>query len=106
VIVWKVIHSKDGIETVYLVNAESSREARAQVLDTLYERNHPVDPPYPQEMIDNDPFRLLAHTQRHGVDWTDAALCRMHGCSVGATQFAPDSPYRLYALNTKTGEMS
>lgn len=104
--VWKVVHAKDGIETVYLVSAETRREAETAVLDTLYQRTFPIDPPYTPEQLDNDPFGLLAHVNMYGTDRTNGWICKTHGCSVSASVFNPDPPYRLYALNTKTGEMT
>lgn len=104
--IWKVIHAKDGVETVYLVSADTSREAITAVLDSLYQRTFPIDPPYPPERLANDPFGLLAHVNRHGTSRTNAWLCKTHGCSVSASPFNADAPYRLYAFNTRTGEMS
>lgn len=104
--IWKVIHCKDNVETVYLVGADTRRAAETAVLDTLYQRTFPIDPPYTPEQLENDPFGLLAHVQRHGTERTNAWLCKTHGCSVSASLFNADAPYRLYALNTKTGEMT
>lgn len=104
--IWKVVHAKDGVETVYLVEADSSRGARRAVLDSLYQRTFPLEKPYTPEQLANDPFKLLAHVNTHGTDRTDAWICKTNGCSVSAQPFTADAPYRLYAFNTKTGEMS
>jgi len=106
VTIWKVIHAKDGVETVYLVSADSRREAETAVLDTLYQRTFPVEPPYTPEELQNDTFGLKQHVAIHGTDRTNGWLCKMHSCSMSASPFLADEPYRLYALNTKTGEMS
>ena len=103
---FKVVHRKDNVETVYLVTAESKRQAQTLVLDTLYERNHPVDPPYTAAELDRDPFGLKQHTMDHGVDWSDAALCKRNGCTIGATPWSAEVPYRLYALDLRTGAMT
>lgn len=97
--IYKVTHAKDGIETVYLVSADSSRDACTQVLDTLYNRVwfHKED----LERLANDPFGLLAAGQRH--EWTNKALTDRHGCTIGAVEFNPDPPYKLYEINTRTG---
>lgn len=102
--VFKVVYTKDNVETVYLVAAETSRKARAAVLDTLYERRHF---PYAGQNVDlsNDHFGLKRHVVEHGSEWTDYALMRDHGCSCSATSWSLEEPYRLYALNTATGEM-
>lgn len=103
---FKVTHHKDNVETVYLVTAESSRAARSAVLDTLYQRNHPVDPPYSEARMENDPFGLLRHVQDHGLDWSDAALCTRNDCRISATPWSADVPYRLYSLDLRTGAMT
>lgn len=100
--IFKVVHTKDDIETVYLVSAKSSRAAKTAVLDTLYERRHRIREPLTAEQKDRDVFGLL---DEFG-NWTDAALCKQNNCSMSAQPYVPDAPYRLYAFNTKTGEMS
>jgi len=35
----------------------------------------------------------------------DAALMRHHGCSIGAAPWQPAEPYRLYAIDVRTGAM-
>jgi len=104
--VFKVVHAKDGVETVYLVHACSGREASSLVLDSLYQRTFPIDPKYTQEQLDNDPFGLLAHVNMYGTDRTNRWLMQTHGCSISAAPFQPDPPYRLYVLDTRTGEVS
>lgn len=77
--VFKVVHAKDGVETVYLVTALSSRDAKRKLLDELY----------------------------GGLDqWTPYKICREHRCAVNAQPFRPDPSYKLYSINTKTGEMT
>lgn len=100
--VFRVIHAKDGIETVYLVSALSTREAVTEVLDMLYDRRffRAEDP----KRLENDPFGLLAAGQ-HG-SWTNSKLMKDHGIGISAAEFVPATPYKLYSLNTKTGEMS
>jgi hypothetical protein len=98
--VWKVIHAKDGVETVYLVAASSSREAEGLVLDEFYEREHPIH--WTPEEKARDVLGLMLPTGT----WTNYALCKQHKCSINAVPFAPDPPYRLYAIDTKTGAMS
>lgn len=100
--IWKVVHVKDGVETVYLISADTRREAESTVLDSLYERQHCIE--IAPERLANDPFGLLAASQTQS--WTNYALCKQHGCSVSATPFTAVAPYKLYAINTKTGEMS
>lgn len=102
--VFKVTHSKSNIETVFLVKADSSRDAQTKVLDSLYERSHTVDMKLTPERIAGDTFGLLQASQHSS--WTNAALCKHHGCSVGVVPWDDEEPYRLYALNTQTGEMS
>jgi hypothetical protein len=99
--IFKVVHAKDGVETVYLVRANSSRDAVTQVLDTLYDRHffRKEDP----ERLANDPFGLLAAGQVG--TWTNTKVMRDHGIAVGVSLFEPDPPYKLYTLDTKTGEM-
>lgn len=99
--VWKVTHVKDSVETVYLVHATSSRDAKTQVLDQLYERRHRIREPLTAEQRDRDVFGLM---DEFG-DWTNRKLCEMHDCSVSAQPFAPNPPYKLYTFNTHTGEM-
>jgi len=100
--VWKVVHKKGTVETVYLVRALGQRDAVTQVLDTLYERNffRKEDP----KRLANDPFGLLAAGQ-HG-SWTNAKLIRDHGISISASLFQPDPPYKLYTLNLATGTIT
>lgn len=97
-IIWKVVHKKDTLETVYLVSAIGEREAKTLVLDTLYDRTHPIT--WTPEELANDPFGLKVST---GM-WTNYALCKQNQCSVAATPWRPDV-YKLYTLDTKTGEM-
>ena len=82
--VWKVIHKKDDIETVYLVSACSRREAETIVLDSLFDRTHPIT--WTPEELANDPFGLKVST---GF-WTNYALCKQHVCSVNATLYQRD----------------
>jgi hypothetical protein len=98
--VWKVVHAKDGVETVYVVAAVTAREAKTVVLDSLYEREHKLS--WTPEEKANDHFGLL---QPMG-NWSNAYLCRMNGCSLSVTLWLPDEPYKLYALDTRTGAMS
>jgi hypothetical protein len=99
---YKVIHKKDDIETVYLVSATSERDAETQVLDTLYDRSHPIT--YTPEELERDAFGLKQHSMTHGGTWTNFALCKQNGCSCNVVVWALDV-YKLYSLNTKTGEM-
>lgn len=100
--VWKVVHKKDNVETVYLVHAFSQRDAVTQVLDTLYERNffRKEDP----KRLADDQFGLLAAGQ-YG-SWTNKKLMRDHSCSISASLFQPDPPYKLYTLDLATGVMT
>jgi hypothetical protein len=100
---YKVIHKKDDIETVYLVSATSERDAETQVLDSLYDRSHPIT--YTPEELERDAFGLKQHSMTHGGTWTNYALCKQNDCSCNATLWAPDI-YKLYSLNIKTGEMT
>src|SRR3972149_11172273 len=99
--VYKVNHKKDDVETVYLVHALSQRDAVTQVIDTLYDRRF-FRAEVPARLA-NDPFGLLAAGQ-HG-EWTNSKGMRDQGISIGVSLFEPDPPYKLYSLNTKTGEM-
>lgn len=100
---YKVIHKKGDIETVYLVNATSERDAETQVLDTLYDRTFPIV--YTPKELENDPFGLKQHSMTHGGTWTNYVVCKKNECSCNATVWEPDV-YKLYSLNTKTGEMT
>ena len=100
-IVWKVTVVKGSVETVYLTTAPTRLSAQADVLDELYERNffRKADP----AKLANDPFGLVAAGQ-HG-SWTDAKLKKDHGISISAIPYST-GPYRLYAIDTSTGEMT
>lgn len=100
---FKVVHKKDDVETVYLVNASSTRDAVTQVLDTLYDRSYPIS--YTPQELENDTFGLKQHTMTHGGTWTNYALCKQNDCSCNAVPFEPDV-YKLYSLNLKTGAMT
>jgi hypothetical protein len=100
--VYKVTHYKDNVETVYLVSAMSERDAKSIVLDQLYERNFfRAESP---ERLANDPMGLLAAGQNGS--WSNAKICKDHGCSVSAQLWTPEAPYKLYAFNHRTGAMS
>jgi hypothetical protein len=79
--VWKVTHVKDDVETVLLVTAIGERDARRQAMEHMY-------PP------DN------------GNNWTVMYWMKIRSCSISSIPFRPDTPYRLYALNRRTGEMT
>jgi hypothetical protein len=64
---WKVVHVRDGIESVYLVGATSRRSAQGEIKD-------------------------LRGYQK-GDGWS-------------ISEFKPDSPYFLYAINRTTGAMT
>jgi len=100
---YKVNHKKGDVETVYLVSATSARDAETQVLDSLYDRSHPIT--YTPEELERDTFGLKHHSMVHGGTWTNYALCKQNDCSCNAVPFEPDPPYKLYELNMKTGEM-
>ncbi len=100
--VYQVTHSKAGVDTIYLVTATSERDAKTQVLDTLYVREHSLGRgPQTPEQRDRDVFGLWTNTG----SWTNAALCKQNGCSISVQPYRPDV-YRLYAYDTKTGVMS
>jgi hypothetical protein len=58
-----------------------------------------------QPLLDAEQMTLAKIMLPTGT-WTNYALCKQHGCNVNAVPFAPDPPYRLYAIDTKTGAMS
>jgi len=99
--VFKVVHSKDGVEDVYLVTGSSRRDAETKVLDMLYERRHRARPDLTSEERERDVFGLQSASVFQ--DYTNSALCRINNCSVNATVFNPDPPYKLYSFNRKTG---
>ena len=98
--VYRVIHAKDGIETVYLVAARSDHDAKTQIIDSLYDRTHAIH--WTPEEKANDHFGLMRDTG----EYTNRKVCRDNDCSVTAQLFRPDPPYKLYTINTKTGEMT
>lgn len=98
--VYKVIHTKDDVETVYLVAARSVHDAKTQVIDQLYDRTHKIH--WTPEEKSRDVFGLMQDTG----EYTNRKVCEDNGCSVNATPFRPDPPYKLYAINRVTGEMS
>lgn len=77
---WKVTHAKDDVETVLLITAIGERDARRQAMDFLYPNDD-------------------------GNNWTVMHWMKLRGCSVNASPFRPDPPYKLYAFNRRTGEM-
>ena len=99
--VYKVTHTKGTVETVYLVSAESPRQAETEVLDSLYDRRHRIRPPLTPEQREGDVFGLL----NEFGDWTNYKLCEINGCSVQAQVYQPDV-YRLYSIDTSTGAVS
>lgn len=98
--IYKVIHAKDGVETVYVTTADSSRAAITAVIDSLYDdRTHPLH--WTPEEKATDYFGLMLPTG----EYTNRAMSKKHGFLISAVAWEPDV-YRLYAFDTKTGAMT
>lgn len=88
-IIWKVVLNTSGVETVYLVTAHTRREAELAVLEVEY-----------------DPSKHVLPAPATRGNATPFAYCKAIGCSIGATPWVADLPYKLYTLNINTGAMS
>lgn len=77
--VFKVNHKKGNVETVYLVSALSTRDAKKKVLAEL---GHDVE------------------------RWTIYHCLKQEDATMSASPWRPDPPYRLYAIDASTGAMS
>lgn len=88
-LLWKVTHAKDGIETVYLVSAKDNHEARRAVSDMLFETQLAHSLP----VCDPNDFK-----QRNEI--------RRALGSFSVLRFVADPPYKLYTFNANTGEIT